>query len=252
MEDTPMKALYAVAFALWSFAACAQNSDASTVVLFDFDDYFGELTDVITIPSQSTSGQSVSEKSAEVSSETQGLTIRGDNEVEDEAVAAIRPSDKSAYVESPIWWGDISATEYMMDTTTITAQIEAPEPTLDRSAYVESPVWWGDELAIEDVIDTTTKPAQINTREMDRSTSVQPPIWWDDKLAKEDMVEETGTAEHSTLTDNELRLHEAMDVPLAGIEPSHEPAMESSNPREDKRIVSEVSAISTHGTDWAD
>jgi hypothetical protein len=236
-----VKGLYALAFVLSSFSAFAQTPGAPTPVLvFELDDYFGELTDLSTIPLQSIPGQSFSEKSEEATSETQSFTIRRDKNAEDEAVGAIRPSDKSAYVESPIWWGDDPATEKMMGTTTAPAPIEAPEPKMDRSAYIESPIWWGDE-ATEHVMDTTT-PGEIEASEpkMDKSAYVKSPIWWDDKLAIEDMIDETGTAEHSTVTDKELSLDEAMDVPVAGSEPSHEPATESWSPREDKKIISEA------------
>jgi hypothetical protein len=178
---------------LSSFAACAQTSGASTTELcFELDEYFGELTDLTTIPPQSISGQSVSQKSEEATFETQDFTTRSDNNVEAEPVGAIRPSDKSAYVESPIWWGDNPATEEMMGPTTPPAQIEAPEPKMDLSAYVHSPVWW------------------------------------DDKLVIEDMLDETGTVEHSGITGKVLPLDEARDLPVVGIEPSHEPATQIS------------------------
>ena len=198
-----MKRLYALAFVLSSFAACAQTPGASTELFFDLDDYFGELTDLTTIPFQkSISGQSVSEKSEDATFETQRFTIRGDNNVEAEPVGAIRPSDKSAYVESPIWWGDNPASEEMMGTTTAPAQIEAPEPKMDRSAYVESPIWWGDELASEGVVD------------------------------------ETATAEHSLVGHKKSALEEEKNLPVAGIEPHH--ATEGWSPRADKKIVGEA------------
>jgi len=133
------------------------------MLVFDLDDYFGVLTDVTTIPSQV---GSTSEQSAHSSSEMENFKLRSNDNGEDEAVAAVRPGDKSAYIESPIWWGDDnSATEGVRQETTTPAQIELPEPKTDRSAYIESSFWWGDELAIEAVVDNTT----IQTDEMNKS-----------------------------------------------------------------------------------
>jgi H+/Cl- antiporter ClcA len=53
VEDTPLKGLYALAFVLSSFAACAQTPVTPTVLFFDLDDYFGEITEVSTLPLRS-------------------------------------------------------------------------------------------------------------------------------------------------------------------------------------------------------
>ena len=101
-----MKGLYALAFVLSSFAASAQTPDASTLPLFEFDHYFGEIAELSTLPPQIIVTEPMTGESSEAAHETDGVTGSGENNREEAPVGAIQPSDDTASVQSAIWWDD--------------------------------------------------------------------------------------------------------------------------------------------------
>ena len=130
MEDTPLKGLYALAFVLSSFAACAQTPDTPTVLFFDLDDYFGEITEVSTLPPEIIATEPMTGTSAKPAHETTDTAAGGPRNAADAPVAAIQPSDAHASVQSPIWWDDKLNFEEVTEPSTVPAQI-IPEPTID-------------------------------------------------------------------------------------------------------------------------
>src|SRR5215217_8543518 len=104
MEDTPVKGLYALAFVLSSFAASAQTPDASTLLLFEFDDYFGELAELSTLPPQIIATEPTTGKYSEAAHETDGVTGSGENNREEAPVGSIQPSDDTTTAQPAIWW----------------------------------------------------------------------------------------------------------------------------------------------------
>ena len=122
-----MKGLYALAFVLSSFAACAQTPDASTMLVFDLDDYFGEITELSTSAPQITATEPMTGNSGEADT-----SIRGDSNPEDVPVGAIQPSSESVSAQAPIWWDDRLSFEDLTKPSAVPAQIVANEQILEK------------------------------------------------------------------------------------------------------------------------
>jgi len=211
-----LKGLYALAFVFLSFAACAQTSDTPTMLSFDLDDYFGEITEVSALPQIATT-EAITAKSGESAQETGGVVTSVDNNAVDAPVGAIEPSGGNASVQSPIWWDDRLSFEDVTEPSTVPAQI-APESleTVGENASVQSPVWWDDRLSFEDEAEPSTVPA---------------------RTASESTLEAVG--ENSAGTDS-VATAEAMDVPVGGIEPRRQTAAASAAPSEDNVLIGEA------------
>jgi hypothetical protein len=141
MEEAPLKGLYALAFALISFAACAQSPDVPTVRYFDLDDYFGEVTELSALQPQSITIEPTIGRGNDAADETDGVAKSGEQDPENAPVGAIEPSDATAVVQSPLWWDDRLSFEDEIEPSTVPAQIAA-ESTMDtigeKSASADS------------------------------------------------------------------------------------------------------------------
>jgi hypothetical protein len=121
MEDMPVKALYAVVFALSSLGTPAQALDASTA--YCVDDFFGG------IPVQIVATEPTIEKLGEAIDEAH--TITESKDAANVPVGAIEPSDETRSVEYATGNGDRPTVDAATEQSTIPAQIVATEPTIE-------------------------------------------------------------------------------------------------------------------------
>ena len=216
MEDTPLKGLYALAFVLSSFAACAQTPGTPTMLLFDFDDYFGEITEMSTLSPPIIAPRGG--KSGEAAHETNDIAAGGPNNAADAPVGTIQPSDEHASVQSPIWWDDKLVFEDTTEPGTVPARIVPPEQTIEKFGGASDKA---DDIAI--------------ARSSDAADVRDGPFGHSD---------ETATAEHSTVSDNTPKLEETPDVPVGAVEPSHARTTTAWSPGEYNLTVGEATGQS--------
>jgi hypothetical protein len=205
VEDTPLKGLYALAFVLSSFAACAQTPDTPTVLFFDLDDYFAEITEVSTVPPQIIATEPVTGTSAKPAHETTDVAAGGPHNAADAPVGAIEPSDAHASVQSPIWWDDKLSFEDT-EPSTVPAQIAAAEQPIEK------------------VGEASDNANSVATAESSNAANV--------RIGPLVHRDETATAEHATVSDNTPAAEEAADVPVGAIEPGHARATTAWSPGE--------------------
>jgi hypothetical protein len=274
VEDTPLKGLYALAFVLSSFAACAQTPDTRTMLIFDLDDYFGEITELSTLPAQIIATEPTIGKSGEAAQEADSVVITGPNDAAEAPVGAIQSSDEAPPVqytlaaentaeprtvpaqtmpESNI--DSVGKASDKADTVAIAEGADAPVGAIQPSAekaIVQSPIWWDDKLNFEEITEPSTVPARIVAPEQtlekfgeasDKADSVAIARASDAADVRDEPIrhrDETATAEHSTVSDNTLKLEEAADVPVGAIEPSHARATTAWTPGEYNMTVDEA------------
>jgi hypothetical protein len=218
VEDTPLKGLYALAFVFSSFAACAQTPGPPTMLLFDFDDYFGEITEMSPLPPPIIATEPMGGKSGEAAHETNDIAAGGPNNATDAPVGTIQPSEEHASVQLPIWWDDKLAFEDTTEPDTVPARIVLPEQTIEKFGEASDKA---DDIAIA----RSSDAADVR-----------------DGLVRHS--DETATVEHSTVSDNTPKLEETPDVPVGAVEPSHARATTAWSPGEYNLTVGEATGQS--------
>jgi hypothetical protein len=99
MEGTPLKALYALVFVLFSFAAPAQTLETSIAAYYLDDlDCFGETTQRSTMPAQIIATEPTIATPGEAMLDAADVAITGPSDAEGVRVGAIQPSDENSTV----------------------------------------------------------------------------------------------------------------------------------------------------------
>ncbi len=254
-----MKRLFALAFVVWSFEACAQTSDGSTELVFEFDDYFGEITEVGAFAAQTPSpGDATGQASGAAERNGAAADIRGgpfqssDNAAPERA--AVSGDDKSGFgyatEESP------ASTEIVTQEHTVepagTAENANPVATgaavqsSEEAAPAQAAIWWDDRLSFDDESPAGTEIAaqqpaveaagtaeNANTvatstavQSSDDAAPAQAAIWWDDRLSFDDETA-AGTAivtqEHTVEPANSGEVEKAVTT-SAPVAPSEDQA----------------------------
>ena len=97
------------------------------MLVFDLDDYFGEITELSTSAPQITATEPTTRNSGEADTAT-----GGDGNPEDAPVGAIQPSSESVSAQAPIWWDDRLSFEDVSAPSAVPAQIVANEQILEK------------------------------------------------------------------------------------------------------------------------
>jgi len=219
VEDTLLKGLYALAFVLSSFAACAQTPDAAPMMPSDLNDYFGEVTELGTL-SPPVAGEPTIAKPGEALGATDGT--------DDAPVAAIEPSNDTASVTAPIWWDDNLSCEEATEPGTVPAQV-APEPTAETLREASAN---GDSAAIAEAADVPTGRIEPRHEEAATDPGTVP--------AQIDPEPTAETLREASANGDSVAVAEAADAPASGIEPRHEEAATSPSPSEDEVMVGDT------------
>jgi hypothetical protein len=201
VEDTPLKGLYALAFVLSSFATCAQTPDARTTLIFDLDDYFGEITEPGAFPAQIIATEPTVGKSGEAA---HGTHIQASDEAPPvqytlAAENTAAPSTVPAQIIPEPNIDSVGKASDNADTVAIAEEEDAPVGAIQPSAekaIVQSPIWWDDKLIFEDM-EPSTMPAQI--------------------VAPEPTIKKFGEASDKA---DDVAIADAADIPVGAIEPS--------------------------------
>jgi len=183
------------------------------LLLFELDDYFGELAELSTLPPQIIATEPMTGKSSEAAHETDGVTGSGENNREEAPVGAIQPSDDTASVQSANWWDDKLSFEETSELSPASAQIVTPAPTIENDGQASNEA---DSVAI-----AGSEAADVPVGAIRRS-------------------DEMAIVERSTLSDKPVIVDETADVPVGRIEPRHESATTAWSPTEDKITLGEV------------
>jgi hypothetical protein len=226
------------------------------MLIFDLDDYFGELTELGTLPAPIIATEPTVGNSDDAAHGT-------DSQSSDEAppvqytLAAentAAPSTVPAQIIPEPSLDRVGNASDKADTVAIAEEADAPVGAIQPSAakaIVQSPIWWDDKLIFEDT-EPSTMPAQIVAPEptiekfgeaSDKTDSVANAGASDAADVRDGPFrhrDETATAEHATVSDNTLKLEEAADVPVGAIEPSHARATTAWRPGEYNMTVDEA------------
>jgi hypothetical protein len=130
LEDTPVKAVFAVVFVLSSLGAPARALDASTA--YCADDFFGGITEQRATPAQIVAAEPPSEKvveAVEPADEADRVTITGTIKAADVPVGTPEPGDKA---QTAAVSDNKPAVDDMTAPSTIPARIVTTEPAVEK------------------------------------------------------------------------------------------------------------------------
>ncbi len=170
-----MKFLYALAFALFSFAAPAQTLDAAMIAAYYLDDCFGETIEQSTMPAQMVATEPAVEKLGEVDLGADGVATATPDDAEDVPVGAIASREEAPTSGSSTLTDD-------EPTVAETTNVIAPEPGVENEALLEN-----DDVTITGRNDAGDVPVgAIAPR--DESPSFEYSTRSDDQLTVDDIV----------------------------------------------------------------
>jgi hypothetical protein len=128
MEDTVLRALYALLVVLFSFAGPAQALDSLMAVAY-LDDCFGEITEPSIAPAQILASEAAVEKVGEFVDEVDEVAITGPNDTVHVPVGAIKPGDEMPTVE---YSSLVLPVDDTIEQSTMLPQIVATEPMIEK------------------------------------------------------------------------------------------------------------------------
>jgi hypothetical protein len=205
VEDTPLKGLYALAFVLSSFATCAQTQDARPTLIFDLDDYFGEITELGAFPGQIIAIEPTVGNAGDAAHGTDSQSSDEAPPVQYTLAAENRaaPSTVPVQIIPEPNIDSVGKASDKADTVAIAEEADAPVGAIHSSAekaIVQSPIWWDDKLIFEDM-EPSTMPAQT--------------------IVPEPTIESAANASEKA---DGVAIPQTPDVPLGGVALSHETA----------------------------
>jgi hypothetical protein len=156
LEDTPVKAVFAVVFVLSSLGAPAQALDASTE--YCADDFFGGITEQRATPAQIVAAEPASEKvveAVEPADEADRATITGTIKAADVPVRTTEPGDKA---QTAAMSDNKPTVDDTIAPSTMPAQIVTTEPTVAKAVEAVEPADEADRVTVTGTIKAADVP----------------------------------------------------------------------------------------------
>ena len=212
-----MKALYALVFVLFSFAAPAQTLETWIAAYYlDELDCFGETTQQSTMPPQIIGIELLC---AAILDDANGVATTGSNGAEDVPVGAIQPSYGNSTEKYLTGRDDDLTVDDTIEQGATSAQIIATEPTIEKLG--DGKLNEADDVAITGHNGAEDVPVGAIQPSYDNST-VKYSTGGDDTLTVDDTIEQGAiptqiiATEPTTETLGEAKLNEADDVAITG------------------------------------